>query len=256
MSDNEERRIEEYLRWTYPDFREKMKGSLKQRLWYYVERTTGKRSLTAFLKQKTTLTLMSGLPTMLGSMLRGITYRSILGDIGSSTLIEKNVHFNIPKKVFLGNRVIIGENCYFDVMVPEGEIQLKDEVDIGRHCTLQSGPGSLCLNESVRIGPFSQLFGCGGLTIGRNSLTARNVIILSGHHIYEDPSIPIRSQGHKLKQVQIGEDVWIGANTVVMPGVTIGDGSVIGAGSVVTKGVQPYSVAVGVPAKAVKKRRC
>ena len=55
--------------------------------------------------------------------------------------------------------------------------------------------------------------------------------------------------------VVIGSNVWIGANAIVLPGVTIGKGSVIGAGIVVTKDIPPYSVAVGVPAKVIKSRK-
>ncbi|KKI91080.1 hypothetical protein WQ54_16895 [Bacillus sp. SA1-12] len=54
--------------------------------------------------------------------------------------------------------------------------------------------------------------------------------------------------------VQIGHDVWIGHGAIIMPGVTIGTGAVIGAGSVVTKDVPAYTIAVGVPAKPIKKR--
>ncbi|WP_235046744.1 DapH/DapD/GlmU-related protein [Arthrobacter nitrophenolicus] len=54
--------------------------------------------------------------------------------------------------------------------------------------------------------------------------------------------------------VHIGRDVWIGAGTIVLGGVTIGEGSVIGAGSVVTKDIPPYSIAVGSPAKRVGPR--
>lgn len=56
------------------------------------------------------------------------------------------------------------------------------------------------------------------------------------------------------KKVVIGNDVWIGANSVIMPGVTIGDGAVIGAGAVVTKNVPAYAIVVGVPAKIAKYR--
>lgn len=52
----------------------------------------------------------------------------------------------------------------------------------------------------------------------------------------------------------IGNDVWIGANAIIMSGVKVGDGSVIGAGAIVTKDVEPYSVVVGIPAKVIKKR--
>ncbi|OEE57327.1 hypothetical protein A1OS_21735 [Enterovibrio norvegicus] len=54
--------------------------------------------------------------------------------------------------------------------------------------------------------------------------------------------------------VEIGNDVWIGANVLIMGGVTIGNGSVIGAGSVVTKDIEPYSIALGVPARVIRKR--
>ena len=57
-----------------------------------------------------------------------------------------------------------------------------------------------------------------------------------------------------IKPTFIGNDVWIGANVVVLDGVKIGDGSVIGANSVVTKDIEPYSVAGGVPARIIKKR--
>lgn len=54
--------------------------------------------------------------------------------------------------------------------------------------------------------------------------------------------------------VTIGNDVWIGHNAIIMPGVSIGNGAVVGAGAVVTKDVEPYSIVVGVPAKKIKSR--
>lgn len=58
----------------------------------------------------------------------------------------------------------------------------------------------------------------------------------------------------KAHEVVIGHDVWIGHGAIVLPGVKIGSGAAIGAGAVVTKDVEPYAVAVGVPAKMIKKR--
>ena len=58
----------------------------------------------------------------------------------------------------------------------------------------------------------------------------------------------------KDKSVNVGNDVWIGHNAIIMPGVTIGNGAIIGAGAVVTKDVEPYSVVAGVPAKKIKMR--
>lgn len=92
------------------------------------------------------------------------------------------------------------------------------------------------------------------ITIGDNALIGPNVVINSGMHNYEKTNILIRDQGHRIQPICIGNDVWIGACAVIMPGVSIGDGSVIGAGSVVTKSIPPYSVAAGVPAKVIKHR--
>ncbi len=57
-----------------------------------------------------------------------------------------------------------------------------------------------------------------------------------------------------MDKAYIGNDVWTGANAIIMPGVTVGDGAVVGAGAVVTKDVLPYSVVVGNPAREIKKR--
>lgn len=58
----------------------------------------------------------------------------------------------------------------------------------------------------------------------------------------------------EVKQIEIGNDVWIGANAILLPGVKIGDGAIIGAGAVVTRDVEPYAVVGGVPAKVIKYR--
>lgn len=92
------------------------------------------------------------------------------------------------------------------------------------------------------------------ITIGDNVMIASGVVINSGMHNYMKKDILIREQGHTSKAIYIGNDVWIGANSVIMPGVSIGDGAVIGAGSIVTKSVPPYSVVAGVPARIIKKR--
>jgi len=64
----------------------------------------------------------------------------------------------------------------------------------------------------------------------------------------------VQSDGRVYKRVIIKNDVWIGANSVIMPGITIGNGAIIGAGAVVTKDVPNYAIVVGVPAKVIKYR--
>lgn len=94
----------------------------------------------------------------------------------------------------------------------------------------------------------------GGLIIGDNVLIGPGVVISSGEHQYQNKKIPVKLQEIKLKTITIEDDVWIGANAVIMPGITLKKGTAVGAGAIVTKSTEPYSVMVGVPAKRIKFR--
>jgi galactoside O-acetyltransferase len=90
----------------------------------------------------------------------------------------------------------------------------------------------------------------GTITIGDHCLFAPNVVIATtGHPL--DPE-PRRHLGSFTKPVRIGNNVWIGANAVIQPGITIGDNSVIGAGSVVTRDIPANVVAAGIPCRVMK----
>ncbi|WP_288478113.1 sugar O-acetyltransferase [uncultured Clostridium sp.] len=92
---------------------------------------------------------------------------------------------------------------------------------------------------------------CSKVTFGDNVFIAPNCgFYTAGHPLNKD----IRNSGLEFaKEIKIGNDVWIGGNVVVLPGVTIGDNVVIGAGSVVTKDIESNSIAVGNPCKVIKK---
>lgn len=94
----------------------------------------------------------------------------------------------------------------------------------------------------------------GGVSIGDRTLIGYNSMILSTNHVIPRLPADIYSAGHERKAVSIGNDVWIGAGCIILPGVNIGKGSVIAGGSVVTKDVPPGVVVGGVPAKIIKSR--
>lgn len=94
----------------------------------------------------------------------------------------------------------------------------------------------------------------GGVSIGKNVLIGPHVIIHSANHVYSDPDVPIKQQGHVMKSVIIEDDVWVGSNVVILPGVHLGKGVVIGAGSVVSHDIPAYCVAVGNPCHIIKMR--
>jgi len=112
------------------------------------------------------------------------------------------------------------------------------------------------------IGRYTQIR---NTNIGKYCAISWDVSINATSHPYANPSVSafayVPNMGHfvtkkidKTEQVNIKNDVWIGANSVIMPGVTIGNGVIIGASAVVTKDVPDYAIVAGVPAKIIKYR--
>lgn len=95
----------------------------------------------------------------------------------------------------------------------------------------------------------------GTVSIGDNVMMGPDVLIYTTNHEFKSKDIPMRKQGYQDERpVTIGNDVWIGARAIILPGVSIGEGCVIGAGAVVTKDVPAYCVCAGNPARVVKTR--
>lgn len=114
--------------------------------------------------------------------------------------------------------------------------------------------------KGIRIGKCCRInenvFIQGEVVMGDYVMIAPNVAIHSSTHIYKSIENPMVLNGlTENKCVFIGDDVWIGRNSVVLPGIKIGKGSIIGANSLVNKDVEEYSIYGGVPAKFIKKRK-
>lgn len=88
--------------------------------------------------------------------------------------------------------------------------------------------------------------------IGNNVIMGPDVKIYTRNHNYENPSIPIQFQGKNMKNVVIGNNVWIGANVVILPGVRIGNNTIIAAGAIVSKSFEDNCIIGGNPAKKIK----
>lgn len=149
---------------------------------------------------------------------------------GRHSVIHGSVRMDTPpyRRFSLGRRSVIESFCCINNAV--GDVIIGDDSRIGLHCTV--------------IGP---------VTIGSHVHLAQGITVTALNHNYADPHKRIDEQGISTAPITIEDDVWIGANAVILPGVTIGRHAVIAAGAVVTKDVPGGTLAAGVPA-VLKKR--
>jgi maltose O-acetyltransferase len=151
-------------------------------------------------------------------------------------LSDSRLNFGSKKlRAFCGRLIL--KHCGTDVNIEKGA-QFSSDVSLGDH----SGIGVNALISSH-------------VTIGNDVMMGPDCCIFTANHNFERNGIPMRKQGHEdARPVVIGNDVWIGARVVILPGVHVGDGAVIGAGSVVTKDVASYSIVAGNPARFIRMR--
>lgn len=132
-----------------------------------------------------------------------------------------------------------------------GRIHFSDGVSLGQGVVLHAYGGTISLGRDVFLGPYTVIYGHGGVAIGDTCLIAMHCRILSSNHAVPPFGTDIRSQPDELRPTKLGRDVWLGAGVTVLGGVTIGDGCIVGAGAVVTKDLPSGSIAHGVPAGVV-----
>jgi len=152
-------------------------------------------------------------------------------------LPRHKVPFNIFKKLFL---ILLGAKIGKWVTFYPGI-----KISTGRN---------LVIGDFVDLATGVLITSDGGVEIGDRTLVGYRTQILSRNHIIPLQKGKIFYSGHISKKVVIKNDVWIGANCTIVPGVNIGEGAVIAAGSVVTKDVEPFTIVAGVPAKKIKDR--
>ena len=108
---------------------------------------------------------------------------------------------------------------------------------------------NITIGKNVFINSGSHFQDQGGIVIGDGALIGHNVVLATINHALA----PSENRRNYYAPIKIGNNVWIGSNATVLPGVTIGEWSVVAAGAVVSKDVPPYTVVGGVPAKVLKK---
>lgn len=115
---------------------------------------------------------------------------------------------------------------------------------------INNAVGDVIIGDHTRIGLHNTIIG--PVDIGNHVNLAQGITVTALNHNFSDTNKRIDEQGVSTNPVTIEDDVWVGANAVILPGVTIGEHCVVAAGAVVTKDVPPHSLVAGVPAKVIK----
>lgn len=143
-----------------------------------------------------------------------------------------------PRCISIGKNVYIEKNCRIEGVESYNKVSFNPSIIFEDNVSVQQNLHLTCANQIV---------------IGKNTAIAANVSITDIHHPYEDINTPIEQQNIITKPVVIGPDCKIYNNAVILPGVHIGKHCTIGANAVVTKDIPDYCVAVGAPARVVKR---
>lgn len=134
---------------------------------------------------------------------------------------------------------------------PYRKFSLGDYSVIESFACINNAVGDVVIGDHTRIGLHNTVIG--PVKIGNHVNLAQGITITALNHNFKNADKRIDEQGISTAPVTIGDDIWIGANAVVLPGVTIGDHSVVAAGAVVTKDVPPRSLVAGVPARIINQ---
>ncbi len=172
-----------------------------------------------------------------------------------------SLSYLIYKKIQYGNR--INFKAFKNLLSPSTRILINGKSEIkfdGKICTERNidlkaeNGGKIHIGKNVFINSNSIITSLNSISIGANTLIGPSVLIFDHDHDFEkDFQYGIKNGRHFIsKPIHIENNVWIGANSVILKGVTIGEGAVIAAGSIVTKDVEPYSLYAGNTAKKIK----
>ena len=134
---------------------------------------------------------------------------------------------------------------------PYRKFSLGDYSVIESYSCINNAVGDVIIGDHTRVGLHNTIIG--PVTIGHHVNLAQGITVTALNHNFSDAGKRIDEQGITTDHVVIEDDIWIGANAVILPGVKIGNHSVVAAGAVVTKDVPPHTLVAGVPAKVIKQ---
>lgn len=191
--------------------------------------------------------------------LRGVVLAMRTGHWAFPVFVGRGVRVSGARHLYLSPAVTIDDYCRLDCVSRKG-------VRLGRGVTLRQGAqieatsvmrdigeGAL-IGDRVGISEGCFIAAKGEIHIGSDTIIGPGTRIIAENHVFESRTDTVQSQGVTRRGIRIGHDCWLGTNVTVLDGTSIGEGAVVGACALVNKDVEPFMVAVGVPARAIGSR--
>lgn len=177
-------------------------------------------------------------PFLLIKIAKWFYYSFKFGEFGKGSTIQGKVYVTSPSNIYIGKNCSIGPYCRIETFTNYGRQLTEPKLIIGDNCSIQHAVHIYCAKK---------------VEIKKGCLIASGCMITDENHGMDPQKGYYVNQPLLIKPTILEEGVWLGENVCVLPGVTIGQYSIIGANSVVKRDIPDYSIAVGNPARVVKR---
>ena len=200
---------------------------------------------------------LSGVPGALGLFLRSKLYRPFFGECGRGVAIGRHVTLRHPSKIFLGDGVVLDDNCVVDAKGSgNAGVAIGAGAYVGRNTIVYCKGGDISIGKGASLSADCIVFSSNRLSLGAGTMVGSFSYLLSGGEYDWRSPVPFAEQsGMETKgPLEIGANCWIGAHVTVLDAACIGPGTTVGAGAVVASPLPAGCLALGVPAKPVRNR--
>jgi acetyltransferase-like isoleucine patch superfamily enzyme len=216
----------------------------------------GEYSFFALLKYELLMSLFAPLPGAAGFILRKIFFKKLFKKIGGGTVLGRNINLRCPGQISIGNDFVADNNVVLDAKGGDSSITIGNSVFVGNNTIFSCSSANINMKNNISIGPNCYIRASrGDISLGSYITIGAQTVIISGNPDYKRLDIPMMYQDGEVKGISVGNDVWMGVGVRIIDGVKIGSGCVIGAGAVVTKDIPDFTIAAGIPAKVIAKRK-
>jgi acetyltransferase-like isoleucine patch superfamily enzyme len=174
---------------------------------------------------------------------------------GDGIHLDRTARLSFPARMRIAAGVRIGPNVAL-----RGNSALAPAIDLRAGCLIQDGAvlnaseGRIEVGERTWVGPYVVIYGNGGVQLGADVMIAAHSCLTSVGHGHAELSRPMMQQPIEVAPIVVEDDVWIGMNCTILPGVRIGRGAIVAAGALVRRDVAPYEIVGGVPARTLGRR--